>query len=62
MQSIRFWDKISLRTKEIERVPDKLKAVVYFYKEHALSPPIEGGAHYNAGAKFDYNHPTLLPR
>ncbi|MEZ4948804.1 MAG: TetR/AcrR family transcriptional regulator [Saprospiraceae bacterium] len=57
------WDEISLRTKEIERVPDKLKAVVYFYKEHALSPPIEGGCPLlNAGAEFDYNHPTLLPK
>ena len=36
-------NQIALRTHIIENSLDKLKAVVYFYKEHLLDPPVEGG-------------------
>lgn len=35
--------QVRARTRVIEHPIDKLKAVVYFYKEHADQPPIEGG-------------------
>lgn len=35
--------QVRARTRVIEHPIDKLKAVVYFYKEHAAQPPIEGG-------------------
>jgi AcrR family transcriptional regulator len=35
--------QVRARTRVIEHPIDKLKAVVYFYKEHAAQPPIAGG-------------------
>lgn len=35
--------QVRARTRVIDHPIDKLKAVVYFYKEHAAQPPIEGG-------------------
>lgn len=35
--------QVRSRTRVIEHPIDKLKAVVYFYKEHAARPPVEGG-------------------
>lgn len=35
--------QVRARTRVIEHPIDKLKAVVYFYKEHAAQPPVEGG-------------------
>ena len=35
-------DKVGERTKVIDNTLDKLKAVVYFYKERILNPPVEG--------------------
>lgn len=35
--------QVRSRTRVIEHPIDKLKAVVYFYKEHAAQPPVEGG-------------------
>ena len=39
----KVYSEISLRTRVIENTIDKLKTVVYFYKERVLSPPVEGG-------------------
>ncbi|MEO1263364.1 MAG: TetR/AcrR family transcriptional regulator [Bacteroidota bacterium] len=39
----KVYSEISLRTRVIENTIDKLKMVVYFYKERVLNPPVEGG-------------------
>ena len=39
----KVYTEIGKRTKVIEHTIDKLKAVVYFYKERVLDPPVEGG-------------------
>ena len=52
--------QIRKRTKVIDNVIDKLKTVVYFYKERILSPPIEGGCPIqNTSIDADDNHPIL---
>ena len=38
-----IWAEIGRRTGVIDNSLDKLKAVVYFYKEHLFNPPIKGG-------------------
>ena len=38
-----IWEEIGRRTKVIDHSLDKLKAVVYFYKEHLFNPPVKGG-------------------
>ena len=40
---IKVYSEIGKRTKVIDNAIDKLKSVVYFYKERVLDPPIEGG-------------------
>jgi len=48
------------RTQVIEDPIDKLKTVVYFYKERILNPPVEGGCPVlNTSIEADDNHPTL---
>jgi len=37
------YEAIRERTSVIEHTLDKLKAVVYFYRERVLNPPVEGG-------------------
>jgi AcrR family transcriptional regulator len=39
----RVYEAIKERTAVIEHTLDKLKAVVYFYRERVLNPPVEGG-------------------
>jgi len=39
----KVYDAIKERTAVIEHTLDKLKAVVYFYRERILDPPVEGG-------------------
>mgnify|MGYP001408475200 FL=1 len=54
------WREVSVRTKLIEHTLDKLKAVVYFYKERVFTPPVEGGCPImNTGVEADNNHPAL---
>ena len=54
---------IGLRTRVIEDSLDKLKAVVYFYKERILSPPVGGGCPLlNTSVEADDNHPALRVR
>ena len=54
------YDAISRRTKIIDNTLDKLKAVVYFYKENILNPPVEGGCPIlNTSIEADDNNPLL---
>lgn len=53
------WE-IGKRTHIIENSLDKLKAVVYFYKENILSPPVKGGCPImNTSIEADDNNPVL---
>ena len=48
------------RTRVIDNSVDKLKAVVYFYKERVLNPPVQGGCPIlNSSIEADDNHPHL---
>jgi TetR/AcrR family transcriptional regulator, transcriptional repressor for nem operon len=52
--------QIATRTHIIENSLDKLKTVVYFYKEHLFDPPIEGGCPIlNTSIEADDNNPIL---
>lgn len=58
-----IYHQIGLRTQVIEHTLDKLKAVVYFYKEHILNPPIAGGCPLqNTAVEADDAHPQLRQR
>ena len=51
------------RTRVIDHTLDKLKAVVYFYKERILDPPIEGGCPIqNTAIDADDSNPALRKR
>ena len=53
-------EEVRARTRVIENVIDKLKTVVYFYKERILNPPVEGGCPIqNTSVDADDNHPVL---
>ncbi len=55
--------QISSRTHIVENSLDKLKTVVYFYKEHLFDPPIEGGCPIlNTSIESDDNNPFLRER
>lgn len=52
--------EVGQRTRVIENALDKLKAVVYFYRERVFSPPVEGGCPIqNTGVDADGSHPLL---
>ena len=54
------YKEIGRRTKVISNSLDKLKAVVYFYRERVLNPPIEGGCPIqNTAVDSDDVHPVL---
>lgn len=54
---------IGLRTKVISGSLDKLKAVVYFYMERILNPPVKGGCPLlNTSVDADDNIPVLRDR
>lgn len=56
----RVYREVGKRTRVIENALDKLKAVVYFYRERVLSPPVEGGCPIqNTGVDADGSHPLL---
>lgn len=58
VQKVAF--KVGERTRVIENAMDKLKAVVYFYKERILNPPVEGGCPIqNTSIDADDNNPLL---
>mgnify|MGYP000164777678 CR=1 FL=1 len=51
------------RTRVIDNTLDKLKTVVYFYKERVLNPPVEGGCPIqNTAVEADDNNPVLKER
>ncbi len=53
-------DEIRGRTSVIDNSLDKLKTVVYFYKERVLNPPVEGGCPIlNTSIEADDNMPML---
>jgi TetR/AcrR family transcriptional regulator, transcriptional repressor for nem operon len=52
--------EVGRRTHVIEKMLDKLKAVVYFYKENLFTPPVEGGCPIlNTSIEADDNNPVL---
>ncbi|KAA3627163.1 MAG: TetR/AcrR family transcriptional regulator [Bacteroidetes bacterium] len=54
------WEEVKKRTKVIDHSLDKLKAVVYFYKERILDPPVEGGCPIqNTAIDADDGNPIL---
>jgi AcrR family transcriptional regulator len=54
------YDAIGERTSVIENALDKLKSVVYFYKERVLNPPVEGGCPIqNTSVEADDSNPVL---
>ena len=56
----RVYTAVGERTSVIENSVDKLKAVVYFYRERILSPPVEGGCPIqNTAIESDDTHPVL---
>ncbi|MEM1323133.1 MAG: TetR/AcrR family transcriptional regulator [Bacteroidota bacterium] len=53
-------EEIRRRTMVIDNPVDKLKAVVYFYKERVLMPPVEGGCPImNTSIEADDNQEAL---
>jgi AcrR family transcriptional regulator len=54
------WEEVKKRTSVIDNALDKLKAVVYFYKERILDPPVEGGCPIqNTAIDADDGNPVL---
>lgn len=52
--------EVRVRTFVIDNSIDKLKSVVYFYKERIMNPPIEGGCPIlNTSIDADDSHPVL---
>ncbi len=52
--------QIGERTSVIENTLDKLKAVIYFYRERVLNPPVEGGCPIqNTAVEFDDGHSII---
>jgi AcrR family transcriptional regulator len=52
--------QVGERTRVINNTIDKLKTVVYFYKERVLNPPVEGGCPIqNTSIEADDNNPIL---
>lgn len=52
--------EVAKRTHVIENRVDKLKGVVYFYKENVFTPPVEGGCPIlNTSIEADDNNPVL---
>jgi TetR/AcrR family transcriptional repressor of nem operon len=52
--------KVGDRTRVIDNTVDKLKTVIYFYREHIFNPPIEGGCPIqNTSIEADDNQPAL---
>ncbi len=56
----RVYQAVGERTAVIENSLDKLKAVVYFYRERILNPPVEGGCPIqNTAIESDDAQPVL---
>lgn len=53
-------EQIRQRTSVVDSAIDKLKTIVYFYKERILNPPLEGGCPImNTAVEADDNIPAL---
>lgn len=61
LHSVKYVSKvIRKRTRFIDNSLDKLKTVVYFYKERVLDPPVKGGCPIlNTSIEADDNNPVL---
>ena len=57
---MQVYSAIGERTKVIENSLDKLKSVVYFYRERILLPPVEGGCPIQNAAVDSDNSDSLL--
>lgn len=54
------WAQVRKRTEGVDNYLDKLIAAVHFYKDHVLTPPIEGGCPVqNMAIEADDSHPVL---
>ncbi len=54
------YQAIGERTGVIDNALDKLKAVIYFYRERVLNPPVEGGCPIqNTSVEADDDNPAL---
>lgn len=57
------YETIRERTAVIDNTLDKLKAVVYFYRERILDPPVEGGCPIqNTAVEADDANPALYQK
>ena len=56
------WQEVSNRTRVIDNALDKLKAVVYFYKERLFDPPVEGGCPILKTAVMSENLPPQMQK
>jgi TetR/AcrR family transcriptional repressor of nem operon len=57
------YHKVGIRTRQVENTIDKLKEVIYFYREHIFHPPVEGGCPIqNTSIEADDNQPALRKR
>lgn len=57
------YEKVGVRTHEVDHAVDKLLAVIEFYREHIFSPPVEGGCPIqNTATEADDNQPALRAR
>lgn len=55
--------EVGKRTKVIDNTLDKLKAVVYYYKENLFTPAIDGGCPIlNTAVEADDNNPIMRER
>lgn len=54
------YDAVGARTHVIESATDKLKAVIYYYRENIFSPPVQGGCPIqNTSVDAGDNNPVL---
>ena len=54
------YSKVGKRTHVIKNTVDKLKSVLYFYRENIFTPPVEGGCPIqNTSVEADDNQPVL---
>jgi AcrR family transcriptional regulator len=57
------YEKVGVRTRQVNHAIDKLLAVIDFYREHIFSPPVEGGCPIqNTAIEADDNQPALRTR
>ena len=56
----RILEKLRASIKQAGNAPDKLRAIVNYYQEYVLNPPVKGGCPVlNTSVEADDNHPLL---